>query len=126
MPDCSPHSNSINTFKRDYLARMSLRDALLVLAQLPAAFERFNEVHPHSSLKRRSPREFRRQQTAGGDQAFYCEWEGAGNTEAASEINHGAIEDALLKEFPETRIPIESFSEELFWIRRMPHQLPMV
>jgi len=29
--------------------------------QLPAAFEHFNEVHPHSSLKMKSPREFRRQ-----------------------------------------------------------------
>jgi hypothetical protein len=33
-------------------------DAATVLAQLPAAFEHFNEVHPHSSLKMRSPREF--------------------------------------------------------------------
>lgn len=48
--------------KRDYVARMDLRDARTVLAQLPAAFEQFNEVHPHSSLKMRSPREFRRQQ----------------------------------------------------------------
>jgi len=32
-----------------------------VLAQLAAAFEHFNDVHPHSSLKMRSPREFRRQ-----------------------------------------------------------------
>jgi transposase InsO family protein len=34
------------------------------MAQLPAAFEHFNEVHPHSSLKMRSPREFRRHQAA--------------------------------------------------------------
>ena len=32
--------------------------------QVPAAFEHFNEVHPHSSLKMRSPREFRRHQAA--------------------------------------------------------------
>ena len=66
-PVCSPQSNGIaesfvNTFRRDYVSRMDLSDALTVLAQLPAAFEHFNEVHPHSSLKMRSPREFRRQQ----------------------------------------------------------------
>lgn len=66
----SPQSNGmaesfVNTFKRDYVARMDLRDAPTVLAQLQAAFQYFNEVHPHSSLKVRSPREFRRQQAAG-------------------------------------------------------------
>jgi transposase InsO family protein len=65
-PVCSPQSNGIaesfvNTFRRDYLSRMDLSDAPTVLAQLPAAFEHFNEVHPHSSLKMKSPREFRRQ-----------------------------------------------------------------
>lgn len=68
-PVCSPQSNGmaesfVNTFKRDYVARMDLRDAQTVMAQLPTAFEHFNEVHPHSSLKMRSPREFRRQQAA--------------------------------------------------------------
>jgi putative transposase len=42
---------------------MDLLDAVTVRAQLLAAFEHFNEVHPHSSLKLRSPREFRRLQT---------------------------------------------------------------
>jgi len=42
----------------------NLRNAATVLEQLPAAFEHFNEVHPHSSLKMRSPREFRRHQAA--------------------------------------------------------------
>ncbi|MFW2355918.1 integrase core domain-containing protein [Hydrogenophaga sp.] len=37
------------------------RDARTVLTQLPAAFEHFNEVHPHSSLRMKSPCEFRRQ-----------------------------------------------------------------
>jgi transposase InsO family protein len=65
-PVCSPQSNGmaesfVNTFKRDYVSRMDLSDARTVLAQLPAAFEHFNEVHPHSSLKMKSPREFRRQ-----------------------------------------------------------------
>jgi putative transposase len=65
-PVCSPQSNGmaesfVNTFKRDYVSRMDLTDAPTVLAQLPAAFEHFNEIHPHSSLKMKSPREFRRQ-----------------------------------------------------------------
>ena len=65
-PVCSPQSNGmaesfVNTFKRDYVSRMDLRNARTVLAQLPAAFEHFNNVHPHSSLKMKSPREFRRQ-----------------------------------------------------------------
>ena len=63
----------------DYVARMDLRDVKTVLAQLSAAFEHFNEVHPHSSLKMRSPREFRRQRAAqvrqepAMDQALYCD-----------------------------------------------------
>ena len=48
----------VNTLHRDYLSRMDLRDALTVMGQLPAAFEHFNEVHPHSSLKMKSPRQF--------------------------------------------------------------------
>ncbi len=83
-PVCSPQSNGmaesfVNTFKRDYVARMDLRDVNTVLAQLSAAFEHFNEVHPHSSLKMRSPREFRRQraeqvrQEPAMDQALYCD-----------------------------------------------------
>lgn len=65
-PVCSPQSNGmaesfVNTFKRDYVSRMDLTDAPTVLAQLPAAFAHFNEVHPHSSLKMKSPREFRQQ-----------------------------------------------------------------
>ena len=71
-PVCSPQSNGmaesfVNTFRRDYVSRMDLSDALTVLAQLPAAFEHFNEVHPHSGLKMKSPREFRRHQ------ALHCE-----------------------------------------------------
>lgn len=65
-PACSPQSNGmaksfVNTFKRDYVGRMDFSNASTVLAQLPAAFEHFNEIHPHSSLKMKSPREFRRQ-----------------------------------------------------------------
>lgn len=80
-PVCSPQSNGmaesfVNTFRRDYLSRMDLSDAPTVLVQLPAAFEHFNEVHPHSSLKMRSPREFRRLQSerrCREHQALHCE-----------------------------------------------------
>ena len=73
-----PQSNGmvesfVNTSKRDYVARMDLSDAQTVLAQLPAAFEHFNEVHPHSSQKMRSPREIRRQQAAAAGRELYCE-----------------------------------------------------
>ena len=63
----------------DYEGRMDLRDVKTVLAQLSSAFEHFNEVHPHSSLKMRSPREFRRQRAEQvrreplTDQAVYCD-----------------------------------------------------
>lgn len=83
-PVCSPQSNGmaesfVNTFRRDYVARMELRDAPTVMAQLPAAFEHFNEVHPHSALKMKSPREFRQHRAAQQRQAdteqppLYCE-----------------------------------------------------
>jgi len=52
----------VNTFRRDYLSRMDLSDAPTVMRQLPAAFEHFNEMHPHSSLKMKSPRQFRQWQ----------------------------------------------------------------
>jgi transposase InsO family protein len=65
-PVCSPQSNGmaescVNTFKRDYVSQMNRRTAAAVLAQLPDAFEHFNEVHPHSALKWKSPRMFRRE-----------------------------------------------------------------
>jgi putative transposase len=49
----------VNTFKRDYVSRMDLADARAVMAQMATVFEHFNEVHPHSALKMRSPWEFR-------------------------------------------------------------------
>ena len=68
-PVCSPQSNGmaesfVNTFRRDYLSRMNLSDARTVMQQLPAAFDHFNAFHPHSSLKMKSPQEFRRDQAA--------------------------------------------------------------
>jgi transposase InsO family protein len=51
----------VNTFKRDYVSSMDHSNAKTVLAQLPDAFTHFNEIHPHSSLKWKSPRMFRRE-----------------------------------------------------------------
>jgi putative transposase len=48
------------TFKRDYARLSILPDAETVIALLPAWFEDYNEVHPHSGLKFLSPREFLR------------------------------------------------------------------
>jgi putative transposase len=61
---CSPQSNGmaesfVNTFRRDYLSRIDMSDARSVLRQLPAAFDLFNSVHPHSSLRMMSLRESR-------------------------------------------------------------------
>lgn len=80
---CSPQSNGmaesfVNTFKRDYVSRMDLANAKTVMAQMATAFEHFNEVHPHSALKMKSPREFRQhraaqQRLAHIEQALHCE-----------------------------------------------------
>ena len=64
-PVRSPKSNGIaeafvKTFKRDYARLSILPDAASVIALLPAWFEDYNEVHPHSGLKFLSPREFLR------------------------------------------------------------------
>ena len=61
----SPQSNGmaeafVETFKRDYAARMDRSDAITVMRQLSAAFEHYNDVHPHSALKMLSPRMFKR------------------------------------------------------------------
>ncbi len=58
-PVCSPQSNGmaesfVNTFKRDYVSRMDLADARTVMAQLPSAFEHFDDVHPHREHQRAS------------------------------------------------------------------------
>lgn len=60
----SPQSNGmaeafVKTFKRDYVERMRRSDAITVLGQLNAAFEHYNDIHPHSALKMLSPRRFR-------------------------------------------------------------------
>ncbi|AEJ06554.1 putative transposase for insertion element [Stutzerimonas stutzeri] len=64
-PVCSPQSNGmaesfVKTMKRDYIAHMPRPDRQTALRNLAIAFEHYNEEHPHSALKYRSPREFRR------------------------------------------------------------------
>jgi putative transposase len=64
-PVCSPQSNGmaesfVKTMKRDYVAFMPKPNAATAVRNLAVAFEDYNEHHPHSALKYRSPREFRR------------------------------------------------------------------
>ena len=64
-PVRSPESNGmsesfVKTLKRDYARVTILPDAATVLAKLPDWIEDYCEVHPHSGLKFRSPREFMR------------------------------------------------------------------
>ena len=64
-PVCSPQSNGmaesfVKTMKRDYVSFMPKPDAATAARNLAVAFEHYNEQHPHSALKYRSPREFRR------------------------------------------------------------------
>ena len=67
-PVKSPESNGmseafVKTFKRDYLRISSLPDAPSVLRQIAGWIDDYNEIHPHSALRMRSPREFIRAQT---------------------------------------------------------------
>lgn len=62
-PVRSPESNGmsesfVKTLKRDYARPVILPDAETILAKLPGWIEDYCEVHPHSGLKFRSPREF--------------------------------------------------------------------
>ncbi len=50
----------VKTLKRDYARVTILPDAATILAKLPDWIEDYCEVHPHSGLKIRSPREFMR------------------------------------------------------------------
>ena len=67
-PIQSPESNGISesfvkTFKRDYVRVNPLPDAIIALRQIAGWFLDYNENHPHSGLKMRSPREFMRAQS---------------------------------------------------------------
>ena len=68
-PVKSPQSNGISeafvhTLKRDYVQVSPLRDAVTALALIETWIEDYNDHHPHSGLKMRSPREFRAAQVA--------------------------------------------------------------
>lgn len=68
-PVKSPQSNGIseafvNTLKRDYVRITPLPDARAALDSIGGWFEDYNDNHPHSGLKMRSPREFIAAQTA--------------------------------------------------------------
>jgi transposase InsO family protein len=65
----SPQSNRlseafVNKLKRDYVRVTPLSDAETALGLIHGWFEDYNENHPHSGLKWRSPREFIAAQTA--------------------------------------------------------------
>jgi transposase InsO family protein len=54
----------VRTLKRDYLRINPTPDAATALAQIDRWLEDYNENHPHSGLKMRSPREFVRARTS--------------------------------------------------------------
>jgi putative transposase len=66
-PVKSPESNGmaeafVKTFKRDYVRVNPLPDATTALRQIAGWIDDYNEIHPHSGLRMRSPREFIRAQ----------------------------------------------------------------
>ena len=68
-PVQSPQSNGISeafvkTLKRDYVQVTPLPDAQTVLGLIGAWIDDYNQNHPHSGLRMRSPREFIAAQTA--------------------------------------------------------------
>lgn len=67
-PVASPESNGLSeafvkTFKHDYVRVHPLPDAKAALSLIAGWIEDYNEMHPHSGLRMRSPREFRRAQS---------------------------------------------------------------
>jgi putative transposase len=67
-PVRSPESNGmseafVKTFKRDYVRVNSSPDGQSALRQIAGWIDDYNEIHPHSALRMRSPREFIRAQT---------------------------------------------------------------
>ena len=62
-PVASSESNGmsetfVQTLKRDYLRVRPLPDAATVPTQIAGWIEDYNENHPHSGLRMRSPREY--------------------------------------------------------------------
>ena len=64
----SPESNGmaeafVKTFKRDYVRISAIPDAVTALDRIDEWMNDYNEVHPHSRLAYRSPREYIRDQS---------------------------------------------------------------
>lgn len=64
-PVCGPQSSGmaesfVKTMKRDYVAFIAKPDAATAARKLAIDVEHYSEKHPHSALKDRSPRAFRR------------------------------------------------------------------
>lgn len=64
-PVASPESNGpseafVKIFKRDYVRVHPVPDAETALSLIAGWIEHYNEVHPHSGLRMRPPREHRR------------------------------------------------------------------
>jgi transposase InsO family protein len=64
-PVASPESNVLSeafvkTLKRNYVRLHPLPDGKRALSLIAGWIEDYNEIHPHSGLRMRSPREFRR------------------------------------------------------------------
>ncbi len=64
-PVASPESNGlaeafVKTFKRDYVRIATIPDAKAALSLIAGWIEDYNDNHPHSGLRMRSPREHRR------------------------------------------------------------------
>jgi putative transposase len=64
-PVASPESNGmseafVKTIKRDHVHTTPIPDAEAALDRIAGWFEDYNDNHPHSGLRMRSPREFRR------------------------------------------------------------------
>jgi putative transposase len=61
----SPQSNGVaesfvKTMKRDYIGMMPKLESQTAVINLSAAFEYYNEYHPHSGLGYSSPRKYQR------------------------------------------------------------------
>ena len=67
-PVASPESNGLSeafvkTLKRGYVRMQPLPDAKAALSVISGWIEDYNEIHPHSGLRMRAPREHRRAQS---------------------------------------------------------------
>ena len=58
--------NFVKTMQRDYISIMPKPDGLTAVKNLAEAFEYYNDWHPHSELRYRSPREYLWRRTSNG------------------------------------------------------------